>query len=552
MVQCMLKSEEQKIELVTQAKKNALTREALQAHCDQIIVQLEKAVQAAVYAKHFTSDNTRDIQTAVEAAKQTKVNYFQTVKDLYGTKEMPRIYSRVYDLAISESTETRRHYNNGYSQSTEAYKIKAGWIIRRLNHDFLPHQSRDLWISYNQAHLNCVGNITNACVGTPNYKINWQNDGQDALEDKTLYLTIEKDGLLYRVLDPDNKPQAGKISLEEILATSLQSKHFNGSENALVYAEIQIDTHCIQLKNTHVFSEISDNNQQSIALQEQCTLIIDRLIDAVYAEMFRKYLPAHIAAIERDAAQNEAKKRYAFYMRTVETLYGSASIPLKFEDIYKDAIQRASFNIRGELLRHPIRIGAILSQLNHDFVLKNNQSGKIRWLVYNKPYLNFHGNTINKPIGAGLYQLTQSEKRVDGLNYQVLCPNGDISTGKLSLDKILTLVKFGHIERPDEEIFVEITRRQESPATYCYAIIMPILSHNIAQIVAVGLLAIGTTLAISGIAVGIGTGMAIVGSSVLIAGFFPPKKYQTLTPGFFKSSPRDESCQLIENTGLVY
>ena len=210
----------------------------------------------------------------------------------------------------------------------------------------------------------------------------------------------------------------------------------------------------------------TEEDEQPLDLQEQCTAIIDRLIDAVYAEMYRKYLPENIDALEVANAETDAHNRYEFYIRTVNKLYGSELVPKKFESIYQDAIKFASFKIVGELLRHPIKVGGILSQLNNDFVQKNQDDG-IKRLVYNKPYLDFLGNTINEPIGRGVYQPIDLIKHADGLTYRVRSPSGDIQTGKLSLDNILVLVKFEHIERPDDHIYVEISEVKESPFAYC-------------------------------------------------------------------------------------
>ena len=114
-----------------------MTKEILQTHCDQIIMQLEKAVQAAVYAKHFKSDNASDVQKTIEAAEQTKNNYFQTVRALYSPKDLPLIYREAYNSAISKPTGTRtRNQDDGQSNSTESYTIKAGRIIRQLNLTF--------------------------------------------------------------------------------------------------------------------------------------------------------------------------------------------------------------------------------------------------------------------------------------------------------------------------------------------------------------------------------------------------------------------------------
>lgn len=372
----------------------ALTGETLERHCDQIITALEKAVQAAVYAKHFTSDNARDRQTVVEATKLTQANYYQSVSNLYKTKPVPPLFNRVYALAISNPTETCCHNHAGYPQLSEGYKIQAGLIVRQLNRDFLPNHPPYLWISYNQPHLNCLGNISNERVGAPNYQLNWENNWKDVWEEKTIYLTIEKKGLLYRVLDLDHKAQTGRISLEKILANATQTKH----SNIRACANTPIETHCIHLNNTHAFYKSTDNNLESIDL----TIIIKKL--------------------------------------------------------------------------------------------------------------------------------------VDGLHFQVLYPNGTTQNGQLSLDKIVSLMQFDHIAHPDQDIFVEISTHKEPTATYYSTLLVPILSHKMAQVVAIGLLVLGTTLAVSGITVGAGAGMAIVGSGILMAGFFPPKKEEknnTLTPEFF-------------------
>lgn len=530
-----------------------MTKEILQTHCDQIITQLEKAVQAAVYAKHFKSNNASDVQKTIEAAEQTKNNYFQTAKSLYRPKDLPLLYTEVYNCAISRPTRTsyRSHdfSEDGHSHSTEAYTIKAGRIIRQLNDDFLPNQQRDSWVSYNKPHLNCVGKVTNKRVGAPDYQMRWMDGSQEAPEEKKIYLDIMKDGLFYAVLDPDNQIKTGKISLDRILGMSLQEDQFNNSEDDLIYAEIEVNSGHIRLKNITPFSVITEEDEQPLDLQEQCTAIIDRLINAVYAEMYRKYLPENIDAVERTNAETDAHNRYEFYIRTVKKLYGSDPIPKKFESIYQDAIHHASFNRLGKLLRHPIKVGGILSQLNNDFVLINQEDG-IKWLIYNKPYLDFSGNTINQPIGTGVYQPIDLIKHADGLTYRVRSPSGDIQTGKLSLDNILALVEFEHIERPDDHIYVEISEVRESPAAYCYSFIMHILSHPIVQIVAIALLVIGAALALSGIAVGIGAAMAISGGGILIAGFFAPKRSQendTLTPGFFAPSQAQESSPFEVN-----
>ncbi len=503
-----------------------MTKEILQTHCDQIIMQLEKAVQAAVYAKHFKSDNTSDVQKTIAAVKQTKNNYIQTVSALYHPKDLPLIYSEVYNSAISKPTGTRaRNQDDGHSNSTESYTIKAGRIIRQLNDDFLPNQPRNSWVSYNKPHLNCVGKITNKRVGDPGYKMCWLDSSQKATEEKTIYLDIMKDGLFYAVLDPDNQIKTGKISLDQILGMSLQEDQFNNSENDLIYAEIEVNTSHICLKNITPFSVITEEDEHPLDLQKQCTAIIDRLIDAVYAGMYKKYLPENIDAIEGANAETDAHNRYEFYIRTVKKLYGSDPVPKKFESIYQDAIKYARFNILDKLLRHPIKVGSILSQLNNDFVLRNQKDG-IKWLSYNKPYLDFSGNTINQPIGTGVYQPIDLIKHAYGLTYRVRSPSGDIQAGKLSLDNILALVKFEHIEQPDNNIYVEISEVKESPFAYCYSFIMHILSHPIVQIVAIALLVIGAALALSSIVVEIGAGMAIIGGGILIAGFFAPNTAQ--------------------------
>ena len=530
-----------------------MTKEALQTHCDRIIIQLEKAVQAAVYAKHFKSDSTSDIQKATDVARQTKNDYFQTLSALYSHEDLPLIYTEVYNSAISKPSGTS-YSSHGFSDvghfhSTESYTIKASRIIRQLNDDFLPNQPRDSWVSYNKPHLNCIGEFTNKRVGTPDYKMCWIDGTQISLEEKKIYLDIMNDGLFYTVLDPNDHIKTGKISLDKILSVSLQTEQFNSAEDDLIYAEIEIDSRHIRLKNTNPFSVITEEDESFVDLQEQCTAIIDRLIDAVYTEMYRKYLPENIDTVEQESAQADARNRYEFYIRTVKKLYGSDLIPQKFERIYQDAIKHATFNMQGKLLRHPIKVGSILSQLYNDFVLKNQANG-IRWLVYNKPYLDFLGNTINQPIGIGVYQPIDSIKHAKGLTYRVRSPKGDIQTGELSLDNILGLVDYDHIERPDDDIYVEISAVKESPSAYCYSFIMRILSHQIVQVVAIALLVIGATLSLSGMAVGVGAVMAVVGAGILTAGFFAPQKTpekETLTPDFFAPNKIHQESNQADN-----
>ena len=153
------------------------------------------------------------------------------------------------------------------------------------------------------------------------------------------------------------------------------------------------------------------------------------------------------------------------------------------------------------------------------------------------------------PIGTGVYQPIDLIKHADGLTYRVRSPSGYIQTGKLSLDNILELVKFEHIEHPDDCIYVEISE------VNCYSFIIHILSHPIVQIVAIALLVIGAALALSDIAVGVGAGMAIIGGGILVAGFFAPKRSQeneTLTPDFFAPNTAQESSPLVSNdNGMI-
>jgi hypothetical protein len=510
-------------------KNTEMTKEVLQTHCDQIIMKLEKAVQAALYASHLKSNSTNDIQKACDAAKDTKNDYIQTLRGLYSPKKLPKFYTNVYNVAISVPKDSEYSFHNREFHFSESYAINASQIIRQLNEDFLPSESRDYWVSYHKPHLNFFGKVTDKRVSAASYKLCWSKEAQVLFEKKTIYLDIMNNGLFYTVFDHSDDRRAGKISFNKILNLSLQGKPFENTEDALVYAEIKIDAKPI------LFSVMTED-ELFVDTQEQCTAIIDRLIDAVYAEIYREYLPQTTDTTQQEDAQVDACNRYKFYIGTVERLYNSEQIPEIFKWIYEDAIKHANVNVTGNLIRHPIKIGRILSQLNNDFVLKN-QTNNIRWLVYNKPYLDFQGNIINQAIGIGIYQPIDFNKHANGLTYRVKNPKGDIQTGELSLDNILALINCKYLENIDDYIYVKISQSNEFPG-YDYSFIMHILSHPIVKVSAIALLVIGAALALSSTAIAVGSGMAVVGAGVLMARFFASKmtpERKTVVPDFFTS-----------------
>jgi hypothetical protein len=522
-----------------------MNRETLQSHCDNIISLLEKAVQLAVSAKHFPSDNPADEQAAVQQARLT---YLQTVKSLYDPEDMPAIYEQIYKKAIARpSGHSTRSDENGPYRDSIAYTINAGRIVRQLNKDFLPNQPRDCWVSYSKPHLDCIGKVTRERIGDPNYRMAWLEDSADDFEQNIVYLDLNKASitLTYAVIDPKGKLKAGDISFHQILELSLNDPQFINPEQESVYAEIEVDKGKVSLKKTIPFSDLKEENVRTMTLQETSTAIIDRLVDAVYAAIYAGHSKKSVRGHARTTAEKDVQERYTFYMDTVKNLYLPNPVPEVFDMIYQIAIDNPTYSITiadHKLLRYPIQVGRILTQLNHDFILTNTPS-----LVYDKPYLGFRGKTLRQPLGGKNYQPISFKKHPDGLSYRVRDPQGSTKTGRLTLDHILEFLGSNGRQllesdgAPDIYVFAETVR---TPSTeYCYSFLMHILSHPMTQFVAIALLVIGAVLAYSGTAVGVGITMAAVGGGLLLAGFFAPKNTQEdepKKPNF--TPPGNEEC----------
>jgi hypothetical protein len=495
----------------------------LQQHCDEIIKCLEEAVQAMVYAKRFNIDNPTQQQRADEAARAAEKRYFDVLKSLYSPQAVPPIYTKVYKSVHRSSTSRREDF------TSESYSISADKIIRQLNDDFLPGLARDFWVSYKKPHLNYLGKFSSEAVGLPNYKISWVDGEPAECEEKTIYLDMQGDGLFYTVLDRSKTKRTGKISLDAMLNLSLED-HSNPEED-LIYVQIEVDSEQISLNNLTSFSTLTEQEEQSRDLQEQSTAIMDRLVDAIYTELYRKYLPKNTSLHERTKAETNARDRYAFYLRTVANLYAPNPVPEVFKRIYDETVRQRLIVTNGNLLRYYIRLGFILSQLNNDFVLKRQDIDR-QWLVYNRPYYDVHGDIVSdRPLDKGVYQLISCAPQEDGLTYGVRSPKGEDKTCHLSLDNILSLVVSEHpehINRPEQSIYVQIEGREKPKDAQCLFFMMQILSHPSVRVVAIALLAVGVALTCAGMPLGLS--MALIGGGILTAGLFAPKRRPLLRP----------------------
>lgn len=494
-----------------------MNTDILQSHCDSIIQLLEKAVQQAVYARHFPTDNP------VAAVHQAKQDYLQAVKFLYNPKDVPPIYARIYDEAIvAPYGYDVSGDSSGYERKRIGYCINARPIVRQLNQDFLPNQPRDFWVSYRQPHTDFSGKVSKEWVGEePNYKMVWLTGPADDFEDNTVYLHVDQTSkaVTYTLIDPKGEVKTGDISFHEVLSLSLKDPQFINPEEEFVYAEIEINQGKVVLKNTLPFSDLKEENQRTMPLQETSTAIINRLIDAVYAAIYAEHLNKSVSG------HNDALERYNFYMNTVKRIYPSnTTVPKIFDMIYKNAIDHPTYSITNpdyELLRYPIKVGCILTQLNLDFVSTNSPQ-----LVYDKPYLGFRGQTLCEPLGGNCYQPLSFNTQADGLSYHVRDPQGLIKTGKLTLCHILQFLQDkGQILSGEDSIYV-FAETVYNLTEYLTNFLMLILSHPITEFVAIALWVIGAALAYSGIALGVGITMAAVGGGLLVAGFFAPKNRQ--------------------------
>ena len=407
----------------------------LQTHCDNIITLLEKAVQTEVYARHFPSDT----QAAIAEKKN---DYFKAVKALYAPKDAPAVFENVYQEAVRQPDGI---YNgtdkDGNDYTQVSYPIIAGRIVRQLNNDFLPNLPRNCWVSYEKPHVNCIGKITTARIGDPNYNVIWlEEDSDHEFKKNMVYVETDEDPsrLIYTVINPEGQLKIGQLSIYEILELSLRDRPFENPEQESVYAEITIDAGKACLKKIRPFPDMKEEDG-TMDLQSKATAIIDRLVDAVYAAIYQKHTKTGLQGTALLAVNQEADERYTFYLKTVEKLYHPNPVPKIFIQIYRDAIDYAASSFSSnnyQLLRYSIRVGGILIQLNQDFVLRNKSAQQTR-LIYDKLSLDKLGYALKRPLGTNTYKLISFGKHMDGLSYRVLDPQGATIEGKFTFDCLL-------------------------------------------------------------------------------------------------------------------
>ena len=364
----------------------------------------------------------------------------------------------------------------------------------------------------------------------------WLEDSADGFEQNVVYLDFDEAStiLTYAVKDPKGKLNVGDISFHTILELSLNDPQFINPEDESVYAEIEVDKGTASLKKILPFSDLKEENERAMTPQETSTAIIDRLVDAVYASIYVKHSKKSVRGQAPTHAEKDAQERYTFYMNTVENLYHRNHVPEVFDMTYQIAIDYPAYSVvsaRHELLRYPIQIGRILTQLNHDFIPKNTPS-----LVYDKPYLGFRGETLKQPLGGKNYQLISFKQHPEGLSYHVRDPQGYTKTSKLTLDHILKFLESNDRQilesssHPNMYVFAKTVGTREHETEYYYNFLMHILSHPMTHFAAITLLVIGAALAYSGISVGVGITMGAAGGGLLLAGFFAPKNTQEDEP----------------------
>lgn len=499
-----------------------LNKDQLQAHCDQIILHLEHAVNACVYVKNFKKKgDAHEVLLAQKAAKKARERYLETVQALYGDKEYPKLFLEIYQSAIAKPWGIHEQTSSdGSSRHQEFYQIQVSEIIQELNQDVFPEEPES-WVFYDKPHLNFNGEVTYDPVGEEKFKIVWLDPATEAFEAQTIYLEIVDHQLVYAYLDEAFHLKKGSISEAESVVLTMSAEEFNQREQGLVYAEIQKSDHQIYLKSAMPISELPEGEEVLHGdLQEQATALIDQLIEAVYAALYQKYLPKNIDVKEVLHTQKEAMRRYQRYMDNLARLYDPHAVPQIYERIYQNAIKFANFNYLDEILRHPIKVGDLMAQLNHDFLLKNKENG-LKWLFYHKPYLDFGGNIIHEPIRSGLFQFMDFKKKPNGIRYHLMNPQFEVKPGFLSFKRILRhILDAENLNHNDDSIYVAMTEFKE-PA---FTIFLRVLAHPIVQIVALALLVIGVALVCTAFAIGVGASLATVGTGILMAGFFAPKK----------------------------